>query len=207
MRFSSSILALGLVGLARGALISTPIYLFSREHDAGKGEAVTLSPKTARQLFARRLGISSFYRLDELEDAEVSLLNDYGGSQHLLSHAQDAPTKPAQLLLLVEGVENPAGEIRHSLPPGLRSMPPCASQLALMVIIFSIIGIFPKKAKAPSLFMVHPPAPPSNLMLARDFSQQLGHWSSSPRNPSHIFEGVNDQLGPAWVAAEVRGAG
>lgn len=114
MLFSSSILALGLVSLARAAVISAPIYLFNREHDAGRGEAVTLSPKTARQLFARRLGISSFYRLDELEEAEVSLLNDYGGSHHLLSHAQDASAKTAQLLLLVEGVEKPEGDICYS---------------------------------------------------------------------------------------------
>ena len=71
----------------------------------------SISPRTARLLFAKRLGLSQYHDLGDADEATLQILNAYSGKQQSvfgdLEESRQQTTD--KLLFIVEGVEFPEG--------------------------------------------------------------------------------------------------
>lgn len=98
-------------GLVSSLPDSASVYLFDRRHATPAKEPFSVSPNTGRLLFAQWLGLSRFHSLGDLEDVDLSALNEYGSRQFLLANSADGRSEIPRLLLLVEGVDDTQGEL------------------------------------------------------------------------------------------------
>ena len=65
----------------------------------------SISPNTARLLFAQRLGLSQYHSLQDTDESTLEILNLYGGNQrHVFAH-EERSRDVEKLLLVVEGVD------------------------------------------------------------------------------------------------------
>lgn len=64
---------------------------------------LSISPHTARLLFAQRLGLSQYHSLQDTDDSTLGILNTYGGEQQQIFAPEDGGGE--KLLLVVEGVD------------------------------------------------------------------------------------------------------
>ena len=95
------------------------IYTFDQSSTAAKlssGLAPTLSSQDVKLFLAHRLGLSIYERLGNAKDETLDLLNAFGGSQaSLFSDGEDSLRR---LLVIVEGLEKPAGRPESHGPSG-----------------------------------------------------------------------------------------
>ena len=63
----------------------------------------SISPHTARLLFAQRLGLSQYHSLQDADDSTLGILNTYGGEQQQIFARENGGGE--KLLLVVEGVD------------------------------------------------------------------------------------------------------
>ena len=77
----------------------------------------SISPQTARLLFAQRLGLSQYHDLGDADETTLQILNTYGGKQRsVFGDAEESrPQVADRLLFIVEGVEFPEGGLRAPL--------------------------------------------------------------------------------------------
>jgi len=95
-----STLLAGIVA-AKDALVIVP-------HSDPSAASDSLSPTTARHIFAQRLGLGSLDAIKDVNEETIRLLNAYGGSsQQLFAQNEQKPS----LLVMVEGVQDPKGTI------------------------------------------------------------------------------------------------
>lgn len=111
MRLSSGIL--WAIALSAVRTVATDASIYLAEPPSGVSKQA-LSPATSRLLFARRLGLSQFHSLEGADDATLQILNDYGGEQKALLSTDEPWTGPQRNLIIVEGVDNPEGQIPTS---------------------------------------------------------------------------------------------
>ena len=69
----------------------------------------SISPNTARLLFARRLGLSQYHSLDGADESTLDILNTYGGKQQQLFAHEEHTRSKNRLLLIIDGVTKPEG--------------------------------------------------------------------------------------------------
>lgn len=83
-------------------------YIFDSKYQPTRN-IPSISPVTARLLFAQRLGLSQFHSLDDADEGVLKVLNEYGLAQDpaLLDDAYGANSQ--KLLIFVENVEHPEG--------------------------------------------------------------------------------------------------
>ena len=112
MRSFSWLLPITLAGHVYTATSHASIYVFNRDPVPSHPNAPTVSPATARLLFAKWLGISQYHRLGDLDDSTIFRLNSIRGGQQLLADAENLEKTPTRLLILLDGVENVRGEYR-----------------------------------------------------------------------------------------------
>ena len=77
-----------------------------------KSIAPSISPNTARLLFAQRLGLSQYHEIGDADEKALDILNKYGGHQPSLFMADEESREQStdKLLFIIEGVEFPEGE-------------------------------------------------------------------------------------------------
>lgn len=103
MKLSTSLLLPALVGAA-AALSDASVYIFERDAPTSSNPP-TLTPEQARLIFAQRLGTSQYHGLGDASESTLSYINSFGGQRELLF--EDAVgDKPAELVLIVEGVSS-----------------------------------------------------------------------------------------------------
>lgn len=93
--------ALGAYAIAGEALVYTS-ESWSRRTPA---EPPSISPHTARLLFAQRLGLSQYHSLQDADESTLRILNTYGGVQQQIFTHEDGSQGAEKLLLIVEGVD------------------------------------------------------------------------------------------------------
>lgn len=84
---------------AKDALVIVP-------HSNSVSGSDSVSPTTARHIFAQRLGLGSLDAIKDVNEDTISLLNAYGGRSRQLFREEER--KPS-LLVMVEGVADPKG--------------------------------------------------------------------------------------------------
>lgn len=72
-------------------------------------ESPSVSPTTARLLFAQRLGLSHYHSLDGADEDTIELINQFGGKhgQLFIDRVERQPDQ--KVLVFVENVEHPEG--------------------------------------------------------------------------------------------------
>lgn len=68
----------------------------------------TVSPKTARLIFARRLGLSDYYSVDSSADEELRHIDAFGGPQQELFAQWHGQTQ-SRVVVLVDGTSQSQG--------------------------------------------------------------------------------------------------
>ena len=76
---------------------------------SSNAETPSISPNTARLLFAQRLGLSQYHSLEGADESTLDILNTYGGKQQQLFTHEEHTRSNDRLLLIVEGVTKPEG--------------------------------------------------------------------------------------------------
>ena len=85
------------------------IYISDASRLSSKAGSPSISPNTARLLFAQRLGLSQYHSLEGADESTLDILNTYGGEQQQIFAQDERPPDPERLLLIVDGVSNPEG--------------------------------------------------------------------------------------------------
>ncbi|KAL9103233.1 MAG: hypothetical protein Q9163_001720 [Psora crenata] len=79
--------------------------------DAGSSnpnvKPLSITPNTARLLFAQRLGLSQYHDLGDIDDSTLEILNSHGGNLQKVFLPEDEHPGKSKLLVVVEGVEHP----------------------------------------------------------------------------------------------------
>lgn len=68
-------------------------------------EPPSISPHTARLLFAQRLGLSQYHSLQDADESSLAILNNYGGQQRQIFDSEDGSQGAERILLVVEGID------------------------------------------------------------------------------------------------------
>ena len=68
-------------------------------------EPPSISPHTARLLFAQRLGLSQYHNLQDADEVTLDILNTYGGEQQQIFASEERSQGAEKLLLIVEGID------------------------------------------------------------------------------------------------------
>lgn len=95
-------------------------------------EAPGISPEASRLLFSQQLGVSQYHSLDTVDESIISYLNQHRRQEPLLAHSPNDASNVAELLVLVEGVENAQGNI-----PDFVHIIPCLIESGLLMIFGS----------------------------------------------------------------------
>ncbi|OJD35117.1 uncharacterized protein BKCO1_1900016 [Diplodia corticola] len=108
MRLSASFVVPSLLGLAAAAAPQPRIFVrdFGTPTRPNTQSTPTLSPDTARLVFAQRLGLSQYHSLKHADDDTIQHINDFGSPRHQL--LDDDELEPKQFMVVVEGVKDTA---------------------------------------------------------------------------------------------------
>jgi len=79
----------------------------------------TVSPKIARLIFARRLGLSDYYNIDTSADEELHHIDAFGGPQEQLFSQWHGQTQ-SRVVVLVDGISQFKGIIPEPAPTFMR---------------------------------------------------------------------------------------
>lgn len=136
MRLSGSFVAPSLLGLAAAAAPQARVFVQDLDAPAhlGTQTAPTLSPDTARLVFAQRLGLSQYHSLKHTDDDTIQYINDFGGSRHQLFDDDQFGDEAKHVMLVVEGVKDTAGGTHpseHHLQ--LLTLHPCSPGLCVLL--------------------------------------------------------------------------
>ena len=125
----------------------------------------SITPNTARLLFASRLGLSQFHSLDDADELALKTLNDYGGEQRLFSSEAQRPSQQNNLII-IEGVQNSEGKSRQLWT--------FAYPALTTTVVFNSSEII-----RPTFEIHAPPSPSQNLHLIQVLaSQDISRLSS-----------------------------
>ena len=73
------------------------------------GGPPSISPITAKLLFAQRLGLSQYHSLEDTGESDLDILSTYGGSQPQIFQHEERTPAIEKLLLIIESVSHPEG--------------------------------------------------------------------------------------------------
>ncbi|KAL1639990.1 hypothetical protein SLS58_007416 [Diplodia intermedia] len=109
MRLSGSFVASSLLALAAAAAPQARVFVQDLGAPTlGSQSTPTLSPDTARLVFAQRLGLSQYHSLKHADDDTIQYINDFGGSRHQLFDDEQLGDEAKHVMLVVEGVKDTA---------------------------------------------------------------------------------------------------
>lgn len=145
MKLTSRSLLPAVIGVA-SAISDASVYILDANQPSTATNPPTLNPEQARLIFAQRLGVSQYHGVRDASETTLSYINTFGGSQESLFQ-EARGEKPAELILLVEGVSS---EAAGSLSSEWASM-------------------------KPSFTISEPPSMAANKKLVSDLHKQFGH--------------------------------
>ena len=92
---------------------STEALVYLSDNDSSKPNLnpPSISPNTARLLLAKRLSVSQYHDLGDVDDSVLEILDKYGGTWPTVFSQRADSSSQSQLLLVVEGVEHPEGTL------------------------------------------------------------------------------------------------
>ena len=90
------------------------VYLQDSVVASRSSKAQSVTPSTARLLFAQRLGLSQYHDLGDADEATLQVLNTYGGQQQSMFEDVEESRQQStdKLLFIIEGVEFPEGGLK-----------------------------------------------------------------------------------------------
>ncbi len=91
------------------------VYFFNENTESSDTQPPSVSPSTARLLFAQRLELSQYHSLKDIDDSAIQDLNSLGGTQKQVFLSEEQDGTPPKLLVIIEGWDGPKGSLRmHS---------------------------------------------------------------------------------------------
>lgn len=105
MKALAGLLWAGAVFEAYTAAGQALVYTSESRSSQTPAEPPSISPRTARLLFAQRLGLSQYHSLQDADEATLDVLNTYGGEQQQIFARENDNGGAEKLLLVVEGVD------------------------------------------------------------------------------------------------------
>lgn len=131
MKLSTSLLLPALVGAASAVTDHASVYIFQGEKwpKTSTPAPEILSPEQARLVIAQRLGVSQYHSLKDASRETLKYINSFGRNQDSLFSDELVREKPAELVIVVEGVSSETAEPLLSrwesiMPAFLISNPP-----------------------------------------------------------------------------------
>lgn len=97
------------------------IYIFDAVSPPSKAGQPSISPNTARLLFAQRLGLSQYHSLEDAEESTLDILNRYGGERQQIFAHEEHKQDSEKVLIIVDGVSKSEGmnrDIKHAWQEG-----------------------------------------------------------------------------------------
>jgi hypothetical protein len=91
---------------------SSKAYVYTSEGSSKhrpSSDPPSVSPTTARLLFAQRLGLSHYHSIDQADEDTIELINQFGGKHGQLFIDRDESQLDQKVLVFVENVERPKG--------------------------------------------------------------------------------------------------
>ena len=135
-----------------------------------QAESPSISPRTARLIFAQRLGLSQYHSLEGVDQSDLDNLNTFGGEQRQTFAPDDTLQGTEKLLLVVEGV-------------GQGSVLPAE----VLMETFTNVVIEILSPSAVPAFKIEPqPSSSQNLELAIDLLNQDRDSKQKGQNPCHF---------------------
>ena len=91
------------------SLVSAEAFVYTSDASPlpSKESLLSISPHTARLLFAQRLGLSQYHSLEGADETTLDILNTYGGKQQQIFAHEERTRSIDRILLIVDGVANP----------------------------------------------------------------------------------------------------
>lgn len=113
MKLLAALTGASFIHLAQAAISQACVYTFDAEpQPAIAGLSLpSIAPETARLVLARRLGLSEYHNLHTADDTTIEQLNRFGGTQKRLLPSYEDEVPPGKLLIIVEGVDDPTGQL------------------------------------------------------------------------------------------------
>lgn len=113
MKLLAALTGASFIHLAQAAISQAPVYTFDAEPQPAIAglSSPSITPETARLVLARRLGLSQYHNLHAADDTAIEQLNRFGGTQKRLLPSYEDEVTLGKLLIIVEGVDDPTGQL------------------------------------------------------------------------------------------------
>lgn len=83
--------------------------------------SLSLTANAARLLLARRLGLSQYHSIEDVDDTTIRILDEQRGPQQLAFLTDENEPRAQNILVVVEGVEQPEGKLLFGFDKGLEA--------------------------------------------------------------------------------------
>lgn len=80
------------------------IYTFDPHSPRSKASPASISPSTARLLFAQRLGLSRYHSLEDADEPTLAILNTYGRAPNQMFTHDEKTQGIEKVLIIVDGI-------------------------------------------------------------------------------------------------------
>ena len=129
MKALLTLLSGGVCCLASSTRPEAPVYIFDlwspwRTEQSSSPKAniklSSISPSNSRLLFANRLGLSQYHKLDGADDYTMNLFAQFGNQKSTLF--QDYDEYPVRTFVIIEGVDDPESTYLTSFSSKQRSI-------------------------------------------------------------------------------------
>ncbi|KAM0799166.1 hypothetical protein BDR22DRAFT_890691 [Usnea florida] len=137
----------------------------------------SISPNTARLLFAQRLGLSQYHSLQDTDESTLETLNVHGGNQQHIFTQKERSRDAEKLLLVVEGVDEEI--IGQPIIPAFKidPQPPSTQNLQLVVDLLNQDRDSKQKGPKPCFVNISGGSSVSGgLMSSRLESRECNAW-------------------------------
>ncbi|KAI9774458.1 MAG: hypothetical protein M1835_006042 [Candelina submexicana] len=148
MRILLGFLASTILGRTQAASSTGFVYTYDRKSPHPNRDPQKASLDTARLILAQRLGLSQYHSLGNIDDLTLQQIDAFGGERPRLLGDVEA-IKPAQLLVMVDGAQNPKDkhgyldnlrDFKHIITSGVHSYGGDGSSAIFYIDILAIIA-------------------------------------------------------------------
>ncbi|KAI9698472.1 MAG: hypothetical protein M1836_004053 [Candelina mexicana] len=126
MRILLGFLASTILGCTQATSSTGFVYTYDRKSPHSNRDPQKASLDTARLILAQRLGLSQYHSLGGIDGLTLQQINAFGGERPRLLGDVEA-IKPAQLLVMVDGAQNPKEVVPSTSTPSLTILSPPTS--------------------------------------------------------------------------------
>ena len=109
MRSPSLLCLAALVEAARAVSPLAAVYTFDNGAAPLTGETAIFDPETVRLILSRRLDVSRYHNIHDVDQTLLQQIDHLGGAELTLFNEDNEAEKVSKLLIMVEGVEDIQG--------------------------------------------------------------------------------------------------